>query len=65
MGEIADRLNGAIADIDSEIANIVKKADEDVKRLGAKRNALATAASLVTPQAEAAIAGLKRLGIDL
>jgi hypothetical protein len=65
MGELADRLTAALNDIETEIAGVQARATADIARLEARKTALQTAQNLVTPQAEQAILGLKRLGIQI
>lgn len=65
MGELADRLAAAIADVDSAIAAAEANAAATIKTLQARKAALLSAQAFVTPQIEAAVLGLKKIGVDI
>ena len=65
MGAIRDQIDSIITDVDAKLIQVAARAAAEVKSLEAKKAVLLTAKALVTDEAEAAIAGLKRLGVEL
>ena len=62
---LRDRLQKEIQTIDSRIADLKTRADNEIAALRTKRQALQEAKRLITDDLEAAVAALDRVGISI
>ena len=62
---LIDRINKQVAEIDLRIGRIRAAASEEVKELTAKKEALVAAKRVITPEVEAAVAGLDAAGFPI
>ena len=62
---LKDKINKEIQEIDRRIANIQLRAEEEVKDLRRRRQALDTYLKVITPELEAAMAALDAAGINI
>jgi hypothetical protein len=63
MSTLADRINARLADLDAEEARVGQAAKEAVATIAGKKAALQKALLLATPEAEAALNLLAKLGV--
>lgn len=62
---LLDRVNKEIVEIDRQIARVQNRADEELKDLRRRKQALILAAQVISPELEAAMAALEAVGITL
>ena len=62
---LLDRINKEIAAIDRRIDDIKVRAEEEIKGLKKRRQALSQAGKVITPELETAVAALDAVGISL
>ena len=62
---LIDRINKQVVEIDLRISRVRATANEEVKELTAKKDALVAAKRVITPEVEAAVAGLDAVGFPL
>lgn len=60
---LQERVAASLADIEAQINYVQKKAETEVTALQIKRATLVGAQKLITPEIEAAVAGLKKIGV--
>ena len=62
---LIDRINKQVAEIDLRIGRVRAAAVEEVKELIVKKDALVAAKRVITPEVEAAVAGLDAAGFPV
>lgn len=65
MSTLGERLSARLIDIESQIASVKARADDELGRLKAEKQTLEQAAKVLTPEIETAAANLKQLGVKL
>ena len=63
MASLKDRLDGLLIDLDNQIEHTRKQSQEKIDRLKAQKDALKAARLLISPELEAAVLSLQKIGV--
>ncbi len=63
MGLLSDTVTSQLAEVDAQLLRAKASYDDTVAQLQKRKGTLQAAQALITPELEAAVAGLKRIGL--